>query len=176
MRSQIATVIVILTAGSGVALATNLLRNPPLDLIRGELPPIPPKPDPTPRPDGTAREKGKPHTGPTADEVIAHLKDGTARFIDARETKEFAAGHLRGAINLPSSAIYDHIEAVYHQVQPNDKVIVYCGGGDCEASHNVADALRRDFQYKDVTIYVTGWEGVEKVEGFKPFVVIGAES
>lgn len=95
------------------------------------------------------------------DDVLEALTSNSAFFIDARELHDFQEGHLRGAIHLPSSAIYASIEAVLSVVPDTSaRVIVYCGGGNCEASHNVAGALRGDFGYTNVLIYTKGWEEV----------------
>ncbi len=96
------------------------------------------------------------------DMVVDHLTDGTAHFVDAREEYEFDEGHLKGAHLLPSSAIYENIEnlmAVGVLPGPGKPIIVYCGGGSCEASHNVAKVMA-EFDYQNIYIYVNGWEEV----------------
>ncbi len=108
--------------------------------------------------------------------VLRHLAEGTARFIDARKPETYAEGHLQGAINLPSNSIYDNFnDLLAAGVMEDDLVIVYCGGGDCESSHDVTDALRRDFNFTNVVIYTNGWEEVEKqIDRFGGFVETGA--
>ncbi len=96
------------------------------------------------------------------DMVVDHLINGTAHFVDAREEYEFDDGHLKGAHLLPSSAIYENIEnlmAVGVLPGPGKPIIVYCGGGSCEASHNVAKVMA-EFDYQNIYIYVNGWEEV----------------
>ncbi len=112
----------------------------------------------------------------TADDVLMHLKNGSARFVDAREQHEWVEGHFRGAIHIPASAIYASIDRIVREVPPNEKLIVYCGGGDCEASHHVADALKNDFKYQDVTVYVKGWQEIDaKMAVFASYVAKGDE-
>lgn len=112
----------------------------------------------------------------TADDVLMHLKNGSARFVDAREQHEWVEGHFRGAIHIPASAIYASIDRIVREVPPNEKLIVYCGGGDCEASHHVADALKNDFKYQDVTVYVKGWQEIDaKMKVFASYVAKGDE-
>lgn len=107
--------------------------------------------------------------------VLNHIADGTATFIDAREAHDYEESRLRGAYHLPSSAIYDNIEGLYGiGVMEDNMVIVYCGGGNCEASHNVADALRNDFDFTNVVIYENGWEEVEASGRFNEYIEIGA--
>lgn len=111
----------------------------------------------------------------TMEEVVAALAGNTAYFVDAREKAEYIEGHLRGAVNLPSSAIYENADAVTAVVPPDARVIVYCGGGQCEASHNVSDALRRDFGYQNVVIYTKGWEEVLTSGRFAEFIARGEQ-
>ncbi len=98
------------------------------------------------------------------DTVLKYLKEGGAIFVDAREDHDYVASHFRGALHLPSSAIYANADRIQAVAGIGEKIIVYCGGGDCEASHNVADALRRDFGYIDVVIYEKGWAEVESAQ------------
>jgi rhodanese-related sulfurtransferase len=111
----------------------------------------------------------------TTDEVLKHLADGNARFIDAREESDYAAGHLRGAIHLPSSAIFANNERVTSQVALDDCLIVYCGGGGCEASHNVSDALQREYGFTRVLIYDKGWEEITASGLFERWIVTGEQ-
>lgn len=111
----------------------------------------------------------------TMEEVLAALAGNTAYFVDAREKAEYVEGHLRGAVNLPSSAIYENADAVTAVVPPDARVIVYCGGGQCEASHNVSDALRRDFGYQNVVIYTKGWEEVLTSGRFAELIARGEQ-
>lgn len=180
--------LVILAGGAAAALAANALREKPLPLIRRDLQSLKVSPKTNAADQGAkdaaaAENDGQrdianaadampsspadapvAREGPvkiiTADAVIEHLTNGTAFFIDAREHHEYEEGHLQGAINLPSSAIYQQIDNVLSVVPADQAVVVYCGGGQCEASHNVADALVRDFGFINVSIYEKGWEEV----------------
>ncbi|HWL93414.1 MAG TPA: rhodanese-like domain-containing protein [Phycisphaerae bacterium] len=111
-------------------------------------------------------------------ECVLHLlESGGAVFIDAREEKDYAESHLRGSLFLPSSAIYanyQNIEAA--GVQPEDLVVIYCGGGDCEASHNVADELRDNFQFQRVFIYEKGWQEIESSGKFVAYIERGGSN
>ncbi len=64
-----------------------------------------------------------------------------ALVIDARDPEEYGDGHIAGAINLPyDRAISDPamLETLGTGGRP---IIVYCGGGACEASLNLAFEL-----------------------------------
>ncbi len=141
---------VILIVSGGVGLASNYLRDQPLSLIWEE-------------PDDSQV---------TIDQVAAHLAAGTAFFLDARERREYAEGHLRGAINVPSSAIFEHADTVMSMVGIDQPVIVYCGGGECEASDNVASAFVRYYGYTNVSIYRKGWEEASMSDALAEFIVV----
>lgn len=105
--------------------------------------------------------------------VLKHLGDQTAYLIDAREDGDYNEARLVGAIHIPSSAIYDNIENVMAVVPTKqDMLIVYCGGGQCEASKNVGIVLR-DFEYTNVWLYEKGWEEVEASGKFGDYIEIG---
>ncbi|MFQ5430533.1 MAG: rhodanese-like domain-containing protein [Phycisphaerae bacterium] len=193
MRSTLLTVAGLLVLGSAAALVANTtwyhipwLREPMV--IVDQSHPIPERTPPQSENDLGHDSKPAPqHDAPEApprarpgfiliDDVLSALADGSARFIDAREARDYDEGHLRGAIHLPSSAIYKNIDNVFNLgVMADDRVIVYCGGGECEASHNVADELRRSFNFTNVLIYEKGWEEIESSGRFNDYIETGGQ-
>lgn len=175
MHRHLLTAILVLVAGSAAAVLANLTWHK-MDWLRR---PIAPPPSMTQPNTGGDLPTSQPTTPPgmiAIDEVLADLAAGSAHFIDAREEHDYQEGHIRGAILLPSSAIYERIDDVYGAgVSPEGKVIVYCGGGDCEASHNVADELRRSFGFTHVLVYENGWAEVESSGRFAEFISVGDE-
>ena len=159
MRSHLLTVLAILALGGGAAIGANAAWYK-MDWFR--------KPAPAPRPTTqTSSRRGFIEI----EGVLQHLAAQTAIFVDAREDHEYQSGRLRGAIRIPSSAIYDSMNNLYDQgVTEENKIIIYCGGGECEASHNVAEVLRDDFGYLDVSIYEKGWEEIESSGRFLDYV------
>lgn len=92
--------------------------------------------------------------------VKQYADSGAAVIVDAREPEEYAAGHIRGAINLPyDTAVSDPalLEALDTAGRP---IITYCGGGTCEVSLSLAEELI--FAGHDrVAVYIGGfpeWE------------------
>jgi rhodanese-related sulfurtransferase len=78
-----------------------------------------------------------------------------ALFIDARRADQFAKGHIPGAMNIYAYAFGDHIGDVIDI--PRDRlIVVYCDGGLCEMSHELADELMQ-FGFKRVLVYTGGW-------------------
>jgi rhodanese-related sulfurtransferase len=85
---------------------------------------------------------------------------GAAVFIDARPKEEYDGGHIPGAVNLPyDEAVTD--PARLESFDPEGKpIVVYCGGGTCELSMNLAWAMIQSGQ-KKLLVFIGGtpeWE------------------
>lgn len=80
-----------------------------------------------------------------------------ALFLDARDPAEFGEGHIAGAINLPyEEAITDPDRLA--AVDSGGKVIItYCGGGTCEVSISLAEALVHQAGKKKVLVFMGGY-------------------
>ncbi len=83
--------------------------------------------------------------------------ENLALFIDARPVEEYEAGHIPGAFNVPPSKI-SGISALLDFMGPGDRIVVYCEGGSCDASHLVAIRLE-DLGITTVHIDVDGYPG-----------------
>jgi rhodanese-related sulfurtransferase len=106
--------------------------------------------------------------------VLEFLEQGGAFIVDAREDHEYSVSHFKVAIHIPASDAYNQVGKLMEAgAQVNDPIIVYCGGGDCEASHNVATALREN-DFQRVYIYENGWKEVEASGEFGAFVEMGS--
>ena len=91
-------------------------------------------------------------------EIAFRLWDeNLALFIDARPVEEYEAGHVPGAFNVPPSRI-SGISALLDFMGPGDRIVVYCEGGSCDASHLVAIRLE-DLGITTVHIDVDGYPG-----------------
>lgn len=66
-----------------------------------------------------------------------------AVVVDARRPEDFALGHLPGAVNLPVEEFDACFAEVEHRLARGLPLLVYCGGGDCTLSHELADILRQ---------------------------------
>jgi rhodanese-related sulfurtransferase len=66
---------------------------------------------------------------------------GAALFVDAREASEYAEGHIAGALSVP----FDDAVAKPALLEPFKKlgrpIILYCSGGDCELSKDLASNM-----------------------------------
>ena len=71
------------------------------------------------------------------------FETGGALFVDARSQADFAAGHIRGGVNLPWQQVDEHFAQVAEQLDSADWIIAYCDGQACELSHLLAGFLRQ---------------------------------
>lgn len=61
-------------------------------------------------------------------------KQGLNIFVDARKEDLYVEGHIPGAMHCDPYDAAQHIDAVVQRANGVERVIVYCGGGDCEDS------------------------------------------
>ncbi|MFN0011439.1 MAG: rhodanese-like domain-containing protein [Phycisphaerales bacterium] len=95
--------------------------------------------------------------------------NGDAAFIDARPEPEFAASRVPLAFHMPLDAFFGgKVPADLEMIPKSSAIVVYCGGGDCDASIRVAERLR-DFGYAEIYIFEAGFpawvEAGKPVEG-----------
>lgn len=88
------------------------------------------------------------------------LADPTVMVIDARNEHEFAEGRLPRARNIFAMEFEQYIPELIG-MNKDIKIIVYCGGGQCELSHEVSNNLI-GLGFKKVYIYLGGWEDWKK--------------
>jgi rhodanese-related sulfurtransferase len=83
-------------------------------------------------------------SGPGLNITIAQAWDLFQRgvpFIDARLKKEYEQGRVMGAFhNPPAGGLRPDVVRFLDPAQP---VVIYCGGGDCKDSENLAILLRQ---------------------------------
>ncbi len=85
-------------------------------------------------------------------------EDG-AYFIDARHEHEFEEGHIQYAAWLASSLFdtdSDRAFAIAQSMPPESTVVIYCVGGECDASHNTARRLEQ-IGFTDLRIMGVGY-------------------
>ncbi len=89
---------------------------------------------------------------------------GRTIFVDARDPKEFAAGRIAGALNLPASTFAESYVAVARLLPREAPVVVYCGSRACDQARRLADRLG-EVGHPGVKIFVDGLE-VWKARGW----------
>jgi rhodanese-related sulfurtransferase len=89
------------------------------------------------------------------------IESGAVVLIDVRDAERYQAGHLEGALNVPSGeSARDAHEAAYADAVkeagagPDDRVILVCGQGNRSA--RTADALRSEHGFSNVASIIGG--------------------
>jgi rhodanese-related sulfurtransferase len=87
------------------------------------------------------------------------LFDEGVMFIDARIDSEYAVDRVSGAIHL-TTAMFSGSEppAALAILDPTRPVVIYCTGGDCDASHSVGIRLQQ-LGFEKIHIMVDGLPG-----------------
>jgi len=104
------------------------------------------------------------------DEVIEWFHDpltkhGVNLFIDARDDDAFAEGHIPGAQHVYAYEVARYLtEDLLTRINEAQKVVVYCGGGNCEDSIFLCRDLIDEFNvsYDKVYLYAGGWKAWTK--------------
>ena len=79
-----------------------------------------------------------------------------ALFIDSRSREEYSAGHILGAVSVPYDEKREILAPADFGTSPDKTVVVYCHGGDCKMSVNLAKVLSTS-GFKNIKIYSGGW-------------------
>lgn len=99
----------------------------------------------------------------TYEQVVRLSKDPSVVFIDARNADDYGQGHIGNARNYFTHDFEKHIPEIV-QIDREKRIVVYCGGGACELSHELAEHLL-NFGFKRVFVYTGGWEEWKKKQG-----------
>jgi rhodanese-related sulfurtransferase len=83
-------------------------------------------------------------------------ENNSALFLDARNTEDYRAGHIRRAINLPVHAFMDSLQFL-ESLDMNRLIITYCDGEDCNASIDLAADLKM-MGFTRVNFFFGGWQ------------------
>jgi rhodanese-related sulfurtransferase/biotin operon repressor len=74
-----------------------------------------------------------------AKELLHRARNGLVTVLDVRPPKEFAAGHLPGAINIP----VHELEKRLGELPRRKEVVAYCRGPYCLMSYDAVQLLRK---------------------------------
>jgi rhodanese-related sulfurtransferase len=74
-----------------------------------------------------------------AEDVLARARKGLVTVLDVRPAREYAAGHVPGAINIPLPEINKRL----HELPANREVVAYCRGPYCLMAFEAVALLRR---------------------------------
>lgn len=88
------------------------------------------------------------------------MVDPSVMILDARNEHEFAEGHLPNSRNIFALEFEQYIPELIG-MNKDIRIIVYCGGGQCELSHELSNNLI-GLGFKKIYIYLGGWEDWKK--------------
>jgi rhodanese-related sulfurtransferase len=129
-----------------------------------------------PDPDDTTADPGSENSGDAASEpfdpntlgrdigtpdTYQLWETGLVTFVDARPEDEYLAGHIPLAVHVPPESLDqgrlgDLVEMT--GIGPGDRVVIYCEGGSCDASHLVGLRLA-DMGFTRIHIDIDGYPG-----------------
>lgn len=131
--------LVIVAVATGLALAFNATRPHSLPLVR------------------TAdQERSAPRNAeiPLA-EALRLFESGQALFLDARDGRDYAAGHIQGALSLTLMSFSQTYPLLRDRLE-GKTLITYCDGEQCELSRDLADQLMA-LGMGNVVVFKNGW-------------------
>ncbi len=74
-----------------------------------------------------------------ATELLQRARKGLVTVLDVRPAEEFAAGHIRGAINVPVTELRKRL----NEIPRGQEVVAYCRGPYCLLAFEAVAELRR---------------------------------
>lgn len=83
---------------------------------------------------------------------------GDVIWIDARQDKLYAKGHIPGAFLLNEQGWSNQLYEIFEQLQDATKpMVIYCDSRACKASHKIADRMRLEIGFENVWVLRGGW-------------------
>jgi rhodanese-related sulfurtransferase len=89
----------------------------------------------------------------------ALFEKGEVVFADARPLEQYEEGHIAGAEHLDPDAFFGNEDPDFvYTYRIDQRIVVYCPGGECDASELVAIRLQ-GFGFNNVHILLPGYPG-----------------
>jgi rhodanese-related sulfurtransferase len=104
---------------------------------------------------------------PPADSALVSVRQAKSwgpgvLWIDARPDAQFASGHITDAVQLNEDNWTELLPKVLAAWSPERKLVVYCSRQSCDASHEIAERLRKEAGLTNVYVLEGGWEEWQK--------------
>ena len=85
------------------------------------------------------------------------FQKGRHLFLDARSEKDYQLGHIPGAMSLPQAAYEQYLVGFQGFLTPEQPIVVYCSGLECDESLLLAVELKR-MGMTNIVLYAGGFE------------------
>lgn len=85
------------------------------------------------------------------------MYQANVQFIDARREEDFEAGHIEGALWIAPESFMGKVPEALNFLDRSQQLVVYCSGGNCDASHNVV-VLLNQAGYKRCYVMTDGFK------------------
>ena len=73
-----------------------------------------------------------------ADQLLERIREGLVSVVDVRPPREYEAGHLPGAVNIPLEELEQHL----NELKPDQEIVAYCRGPHCVLAFDAVARLR----------------------------------
>ncbi|HDR16108.1 MAG TPA: rhodanese-like domain-containing protein, partial [Desulfobacteraceae bacterium] len=90
------------------------------------------------------------------EECLRLFENEEVLFLDARPEKQYAEGHIKGAVNLPWQDLDRYFMEVIDRLEGPEAIITYCDGEACDLGHELALFLK-EMGFENVYVLVNGW-------------------
>jgi rhodanese-related sulfurtransferase len=100
----------------------------------------------------------------SGDDAQRLFQQKSVLFLDARRTSVYRQGHIAGArpFSVWEADVDEKVKGFFAEGRDQAApVVVYCSGGDCEDSHNLAEKLYK-VGFDNVLVYKDGFPDWEK--------------
>ena len=94
----------------------------------------------------------------TTDEVKYYGQQQGTLMVDARSAEEYELGHISGAVSLPLDKFDQAFTTVQPELRKSKLIIIYCSGGSCGTSEEVAKKLGEK-GFRDLAVFTDGLPG-----------------
>lgn len=91
------------------------------------------------------------------EEAWALFEQGQYLFLDARSEKDYQHSHIPGAFSVPHSAMGEYLQGLQGILTPEQPIIAYCSGLECDESLLLAIELKR-MGITNVVLYAGGFQ------------------
>lgn len=93
----------------------------------------------------------------TYQQMLKIMNDKSFILIDARSPENYSKDRIANAINIFPYGDESEMMNKIMDLPFDKKIVVYCDGGSCDASHKLAEIII-SFGYDKVFVYTGGWE------------------